>query len=587
MKILRSFETFLSTGVLALTFATMGYGADLSPAQWPADERARVEALESNTTPLRSRWVEGKSGLVSATISPISVRAGIEALKQGGSAADAAATVALTQVTTALGSYVSYAGVMQLTYYDARTDKVYSMNAGWASYQGETEPSTIPAAGNSGAGQGRKTLVPGFMAGIESMHRRFGILPFADLFTPAIWYSENGIKVSPLLADFFSSRQAYLGRTPEGKAFMSQAGGTLPTTGEKFVQPEVARVLRSVSLHGSQIMYTGQWGREYVAAVQREGGKITMEDLKRYQPIWEEPVSTEFAGHVIFGPGRSSQGGFDVMEALNLIEEYKIEQMNPYWKDPRTFAALSHVLELTVVTPYIHALIANAALKNDIHLSPQDRATKAYARAVFTYADPIISSFSKAKTTNHSDSIVIVDQWGNIACLTHSINTTLWGTTGIVVRGVPLSDAACYQQSALAKLTPGDQGPNGMAPIIVTTSGKPSMAVASIGAALLPETVRILLGSLGNRLDSQTVMAAPPMLLNANYHDRGMVQVPEGRYDKDFLSSLSSAGLTVRIAPAGEARMIKGTAVLATISAADGLRQSVEDTGIFSFADGY
>lgn len=581
------FKSSLAAGIVALATVPMTGAADLSPAGWPTDDRARVEALEQSPTPPRSRYVEGDFGLVAATISPIAVHAGIEALKQGGTAADAAATIALTQVTTALGSYVSYAGVMQLTYYDSKTDKVYSMNGGWCSYRDETDPATIPTAEHLDAGQGRKTLVPGFMAGIESMHHRFGILPFASLFEPAIWYSENGIKVSPVLASFFALRQAFLGRTPEGKAFMAQAGGTLPSVGERFVQPEVARLLRSVSKYGAEIMYKGEWGREFVAAVQHEGGKATIGDLERYQPIWEEPLTTEFAGHSVFGPGRSSQGGYDVMEALNLIEEYKIEQMNPYWKDPMTFKALSHVLELTVMTPFIHSLIANAALKEAIRISPQDRATKAYAKAVFTHADLIINSFQEPRTTNHSDAIVVVDRWGNVASLTHSINTVLWGTTGIVVSGVPLSDAAGYQQSALAKLAPGDRLPNGMAPIIVMTSGKPSLAVTSIGAALLPETIRILLGSLGNHLDAQTVMAAPPMLLNANYRKRGKVQVPYLGYDRTFLFSLSSAGLSVRTVPEEEVRSIKGTAVMITISAESGTRQSVEDSSIFSFAEAY
>ena len=580
-------KTVLTIALFALVNIARVNAADLSPARWPAEERARIEALELDPMPPKSRFVEGKSGLVSATISPIAVHAGIEALRQGGTAADAAATVALTQVTTALGSYVSYAGVMQLLYYDAKSDKVYSMNAGWGSYQGETDPMTIPNAADWGAGQGRKTLVPGFMAGIESMHRRFGVLPFADLFVPAIWYSENGIVVSPVLASFISSRKECVGRTPEGKAFLDQAGGTGPFSNQRFVQPGVANLLRAIARRGAQVMYTGQWGREYVAAVQREGGKVTMEDLQHYEPVWEEPVSTEFAGHTIFGPGQSSRGGYNVMEALNLIEEYKIGQMTPYWKDPKTFQALSHVLELTVMSPYMHASIANAALKDGFHLTPQDRATKAYAKAVFTHADPIIDSFSKPRTSNHSDAIVIVDRWGNIACLTHSINTVLWGTTGIVVHGVPVSDAACFQQQELAKLTPGDRVPHDISPIIVMTAGKPILAVTSIGAALLPETVRILLGLLGNHLDAQTVMAAPPLLLNTNYGIRGTVQVPEERYDKDFLSSLRAAGLAVRIVSTREARGIKGTAVIATISAESGLRQSVEDAGIFSFAGGY
>jgi gamma-glutamyltranspeptidase/glutathione hydrolase len=92
-----------------------GFGADLSPAKWKADERARV--------------VEGQQGLVAGTMSPIAVHAGMEAPRQGGTAADAAATVALTQIATALGSYVSYAGILELVYYDAKSGKATTMDA--------------------------------------------------------------------------------------------------------------------------------------------------------------------------------------------------------------------------------------------------------------------------------------------------------------------------------------------------------------------------------------------------------------------------------------------------------------------------
>ncbi len=84
--------------------------------------------------------------MISTTASPIAVQAGLEALRQGGTAADAAATVALTQITTQLGSVVSYAGIMTLVYYDVKTGKVYSLDAGYNSYQNETEPKTIPVA---------------------------------------------------------------------------------------------------------------------------------------------------------------------------------------------------------------------------------------------------------------------------------------------------------------------------------------------------------------------------------------------------------------------------------------------------------
>jgi gamma-glutamyltranspeptidase/glutathione hydrolase len=321
--------------------------------------------------------------------------------------------------------------------------------------------------------------------------------------------------------------------------------------------------------------------------VQREGGKATIEDMKRYQPIWEEPLSTDFEGHTVYGPGASTQGGYDVLEALNLIEALKVDQMGLYWKDPKAFQNLSRVLELAVITPYIHSFIASSALKYGIKISLQDRATKVYANSMLPFIDPIFNAPQKAPASNHSDAIVVVDRWGNVAALVHSINTVPWGTTGIVVGGVPLSDAACFQQTKLATLIPGDLVPSEMAPVIVVTNGKPSLAVAAVGAALLPETVRILLGSLGNHIDKLTTMAAPPLLRNSDYAKRSMIQVPEGRYDGDFLASLGAAGMTVQTKSRQDVLGLKGTAVMGTISAPSGVRQGVEVTGIFGFADAY
>ncbi len=208
--------------------------------------------------------------LVTGTLSPIAVHAGMEALRQGGTAADAVATVELTQVATNLGSVVSYAGISELLYYEARTKKVSTLDAGWGSYQHETDPGTIPAANTSlvidqpapdGGKQGRKTLVPGFIAGVEAMHTRFGRLPFSRLFQPAIWYAENGVTVSPLLAAYFQFQRQRLWRTPAGRRFASMPDGTLPKIGDRFLQHDLAGTLKAIAAQGSAYMYSGEWGR--------------------------------------------------------------------------------------------------------------------------------------------------------------------------------------------------------------------------------------------------------------------------------------------------------------------------------------
>jgi gamma-glutamyltranspeptidase/glutathione hydrolase len=102
---------------------TSASAADLSPSRWPAATRANLEEANLYFFPAYPASVKGKSVLVSATASPIAAHAGMEALRQGGTAADAAATVALTQVVQRLGSDISYAGVLKLIYFDAKTGK--------------------------------------------------------------------------------------------------------------------------------------------------------------------------------------------------------------------------------------------------------------------------------------------------------------------------------------------------------------------------------------------------------------------------------------------------------------------------------
>jgi len=574
-----------------------GFGVDLSPRKWTPWEKTQAEQAEMIPWPPQAKIVEGNSGLVAATMSPIAVHAGIEALRQGGTAADAAATVALTQITVALGSYVSYAGILQLVYYDAKSGKVSTLNAGWNSYLGETDPKSIPvddlgplAFGTkpTQGAEGRKTLVPGFMAGIEQMHRRFGRLPFHSLFEPAIWYAENGVTISPPLAKFFSTREKYLSRTAEGRAFMNGAGDSSPKSGDRFVQADLAKTLRAVAKDGSSYMYTGVWGQKFVEAVEREGGKATMEDMKRYRTIWEEPLSTTFLGHTIFVPGKSNSGGHQVLESLNLAEELKIGQMETYQKDPNAFRVLARIQRKVEADSYA----AEYLHPNGSNSPSEDLISKSYAKAQASALDQVRDP-QQPQDERHSDSVVVVDRWGNVAALVHSINTVLWGTTGIVVGGIPIADAAGFQQARLAAIKPGGPVPQVETPVIAMTGAKPVLAIASIGASLVPETVRLVVGILANRLDPLAAMAAPPLLINYQPEKAGETYftkpelVPEGAYDAEFLQHLRTSGVNTEQKSKQEADTLKGTAVLGTIDPQSNLRRSVETPGVYGFAAAY
>jgi hypothetical protein len=132
-----------------------------------------------------------------------------------------------------------------------------------------------------------------------------------------------------------------------------------------------------------------------------------------------------------------------------------------------------------------------------------------------------------------------------------------------------------------------------MAPIIAMTGAKPVLAIASVGSSLIPETVRIVVGTLANHLDSLVVMAAPPLLINVEPSKTGDTPsgraelVPEGAYDLDFLKDLHASGLNTESQSRGQVYTIRGTAVLVTIDPDSGIRQSVETPGIFDFATAY
>ncbi len=557
----------------------MSLAPDLSPDSWPEPARITAERAE-RTSPQTVRVVTGRTGLVAATTSPISVLAGVTALRHGGSAADAAVTVALTQIVTALGSFVSFAGTLQLLHHDAATGKTDYLDAGWNSWLGETDPASIPTcdlyplpfrkAATLGA-EGRKTLVPGFVAGIEATHQRFGRLPFASLVQPAIAYAERGIALSPRLASAVSSRGKYLERTPEGRAFLQQSAG------DRFVQRDLARTLRAVADEGAAYMYTGEWAREYVEAIQRDGGRASIDDMARYRPTWESPQHTVFHGNAIVVGGSSN--GSRVLEALNLAEALGLDTARPYFEDPHSLRTLARILRVTVADSISRDAWLDWKRRQGLSLDPAARTTPAYARALAAALGELPHDDSAPSSPPpHSAAVVAIDADGNIAVLAHTINTMPWGSTGIVVGGIPISDAAGFQQRTLAALAPGARVPAGMAPLIAFRGDRPVLALATIGSSLVPETLRLAIGALANRLDLATLCAAPAVLES---WERGTVPIPDGAYPRDFLDRLEAP---VAVKAREQVAYTRGTAAIAVLDPETKAAEAAEVPGVSSVA---
>ena len=232
--------------------------------------------------PVENPLAVGNRGAVTGTYNAPAMRAGLEALKQGGTAADAVVTTALAQVALASGSWVSYTGIFTMVYYDAGTNNIYCLNAGYNTVKGEDDPTSIPVAnvaarlgGDTYGGKpsGRTVLVPGFMAGVEAAHRRFGKLPWDSLVGPAIYYAEKGFVISPYFASFIDSRKDVLTRLPATRRVYTKQDGSLYGAGDLFKQTELAATLRRVAEGGAQYMYTGDWAQKLVKAVRSEAGR--------------------------------------------------------------------------------------------------------------------------------------------------------------------------------------------------------------------------------------------------------------------------------------------------------------------------
>jgi gamma-glutamyltranspeptidase/glutathione hydrolase len=464
---------------------------------------------------------DGAHGMVTGTSGALAEHAGLQALKAGGTAADAAVTTALAQIALAGGSWVSYAGILSGLYYEAATGKIHTISGTFVIPKTETDPMTIPPGATVvGHPSGRSAMVPGFMAAVQAMHDRFGKLPFATLFEPAIYIAEHGMLVDSHFQGMLTFRRDVLSRLPETRAVFLKPDGSSYKTGELFQQPALAVTLRAIAKDGAEYMYRGPWAKRFVDAVQRDGGKITLEDMAAYRAPWGEPIQTRHFGYDVYTA--NSLGGTATLGALNVIEAANLAKLG----HPSTSAEALYAFVNAITAPNVANLRAPSTVVTQYLggvdlLAPGALLDKAKARQMWQLINsPAWEQFMAAATAapatpanrpGHSDAVIVVDAQGNIAALTHSINTVTWGTTGIVVDGITIPDAASFQQvwlkAAIKADGPGARFPiKTIIPIIVLKDGKPVLGASSIGSGLFEITLQGLVNILDYGMGPQTAL---------------------------------------------------------------------------------
>lgn len=521
----------------------------LSPRTWPkADLERYIELNRTYNSP--KPLVHAGKGMIGGTTGPLAIHAGLEVLKHGGSAADAAIATSLAQITLAGGSWNSFAGILYMVYYERDSKKAYSLNAGYNTVLAETDPLSIP---KTPVPSGRTALVPGFMAGIEAAHKRFGKLSFRDLFEPAIYFAEEGIQVDAVLAKLIESRKDVLSRKPECRSVFTKKDGTLHGYGDLLLQPQLAETLRRVASQGASYMYTGEWGKRFVEAIRQEGGKISPEDMKNYKVQWEEALCCAYRDYEVCTIGFPELGSIQLLEAMNLFEHGNLKELGHYTQSPEALYWFIQVCRLGYVISYSSAYHACAGEDQPaIGISPLQRVKKETAQANWECLNKKgweLDLYNKLNSQgNHSDGVVAVDERGNVAALLHSINTVSWGTTGIFVDGVSIPDSASFQQKMIEKAGSGARLPNVVNPVIVLKEGEPVLAASCIGSGLHECMLQNLVNMLDFGMDPKASVDTPNFWgpawsLDSNEASEYFKQtIPQGKFSKELLEGVRKLG---------------------------------------------
>jgi gamma-glutamyltranspeptidase/glutathione hydrolase len=273
----------------------------------------------------RSMVVTGR-GIV-ATSHVLASQAGAHILEQGGSAIDAAiAANAVLGVTEPMMNGIG--GDLFLLYWDAKSGKLYGLNAsGWAP-QGLTidflKKQGITSMPDDGI---HSVTVPGAVDGWAKAHQRFGRLPWKDLFTPAIYYAEHGYSVPEIIHDFWGIGRAKLKQTEEAqRVFLPH--GKPPAVGELFANPDLGKTLRLLADQGPREFYEGEIAKAILKTSNSLGGTMGPGDLAEFSSEWVDPISIDYRGWKVYELPPNGQG-MAALEMLNIMARSQPDSHGP------------------------------------------------------------------------------------------------------------------------------------------------------------------------------------------------------------------------------------------------------------------
>jgi gamma-glutamyltranspeptidase/glutathione hydrolase len=294
----------------------------------PISDRSALLAFDRpHGNPHQSRSVViAKHGIV-ATSQPLASQAGLDVLKAGGTAADAAiAANAMIGLVEPMSCGIG--GDLFVIYWDAKTEKLYGLNAsGRSPYKlsrkifAELGHMQIPTLGPL------SWSVPGCVSGWEELRQKFGKKGLGELLAAAIATGEEGFPVSEIIAgDWRGGERTFQAWTDSAATYLLD--GRAPRTGQIFKNPRLAATYRLIGKEGPAAFYKGEIAKKIVAFSEANGGFFSLKDFEDHRSEWQEPVSTNYRGYDVWELPPNGQG-IAALQMLNLLEPYDLRSLGP------------------------------------------------------------------------------------------------------------------------------------------------------------------------------------------------------------------------------------------------------------------
>jgi len=366
--------------------------------------------------------------------------------------------------------------------------------------------------------------VPGTVAGLALALERHGTISLKEALAPAIRLASDGFEVPRRFTEGLEQAKDRLQRWPASKTTFYKEDGSAPQPGDVFRQPALADTLQRIADQGVKGFYEGETARLIVDQMQRNDGLITLDDLKSYQPAIREPVHGNYRGHDIYSMSPPSSGGTHIVQILNILEHYPIDEMGHNSAD--TLHHMAEAMKLAYAdrseylgdTDFVEVPLTGLTSKG---YAAALRATidseKARPSTDIKPGNP--TPWESPETTHFS----VVDRWGNAVSNTYTINFS-YGS-GITVAGAgfllnnEMDDFSAKPGVPNAygliggeanKIEPGKRMLSSMSPTIVQKNGRNFLVTGSPGGSrIITTTLQVIMNVIDHKMNIQSAVSAP------------------------------------------------------------------------------